>query len=90
MDKTTHNLTQTLQSSYGEAFSQLDNKILQTLTQTDKQIAKLDAALEQELNKSLKTMGEQLAALSEKFVQDYSPLTERLHDLVNLANQKVN
>lgn len=90
MDQTTKNLTQNLQASYGEAFSQLDNKIIQTLTQTDKQIAKLDAALEQELNKSLKTMGEQLAALSEKFVQDYSPLTERLHDLVNLANQKVN
>ena len=90
MDNTTKNLTQTLQSSYGEAFTQLDNKIIKTLTQTDKQIAKLDAALEQELNKSLKTMGEQLAALSEKFVQDYSPLTERLHDLVNLANQKAN
>lgn len=90
MDNTTKNLTETLQSSYGEAFTQLDNKIIKTLTQTDKQIAKLDAALEQELNKSLKTMGEQLAALSEKFVQDYSPLTERLHDLVNLANQKAN
>lgn len=90
MDATTKNLTENLQSSYSEAFGQLDNKILQTLTQTDKQVAKLDAALEQELNKSLKTMGEQLAALSEKFVQDYSPLTERLHDLVNLANQKAN
>ena len=82
------NLTQTLQSSYSDAFAQLDNKIILTLTQTDKQIAKLDASLEQELNKSLKTMGEQLAALSEKFVQDYSPLTERLHELVNLANNK--
>jgi DNA anti-recombination protein RmuC len=88
MDNTTKNLTHTLQTSYSDAFAQLDNKIIQTLTQTDKQIAKLDAGLEQELNKSLKTMGEQLAALSEKFVQDYSPLTERLHDLVNLANQK--
>lgn len=90
MDETTKNLTQTLQSSYSDAFSQLDNKIVQTLTQTDKQIAKLDAALEQELNKSLKTMGEQLAALSEKFVQDYSPLTERLHSLVSIAENKTN
>jgi DNA anti-recombination protein RmuC len=90
MDNTTKNLTQTLQTSYSDAFAQLDNKIILTLTQTDKQIAKLDASLEQELNKSLKTMGEQLAALSEKFVQDYSPLTERLHELVNLANNKEN
>ncbi len=91
MDKTTLQLTQTLQSSYSDAFEQLDNKIIKTLTQTDKQIAKLDAALELELNKSLKTMGEQLAALSEKFVQDYSPLTERLHELVHIAeSNKVN
>ena len=90
MANTTQDLSSQLQEAYTGAFDQLDNKIMQTLTQTDKQISKLDAALEQELNKSLKTMGEQLAALSEKFVQDYSPLTERLHDIVNLAEQKTN
>jgi len=90
MSETTVNLTSQLQTAYSGAFDQLDEKILKTLTQTDKQIAKLDAALEHELNKSLKTMGEQLGALSEKFVQDYSPLTERLHDLVNLAEKRVN
>ena len=90
MASTTHNLSEQLQEAYTGAFSELDNKIMKTLTQTDKQISKLDAALELELNKSLKTMGEQLAALSEKFVQDYSPLTERLHDIVNIAQQKSN
>jgi len=88
MDQTTTNLTQSLEGAYTQAFSELDGKIQATLIQTDKQIAKLDAALEQELNKSLKTMGEQLAALSEKFVQDYSPLTERLQELVSLAQGK--
>ena len=90
MNETTQNLTGQLQGAYGNAFSELDNKMVLILTQTDKQIAKLDAALEHELNKSLKTMGEQLGALSEKFVQDYSPLTERLHDLVSIAENKVN
>jgi uncharacterized membrane-anchored protein YhcB (DUF1043 family) len=90
MNKATHALTTELQGAYSQAFSELDDKIVKTVAQTDKQIAKLDAALEQELNKSLKTMGEQLAALSEKFVQDYSPLTERLHDMVNLAKTKAN
>ncbi|MEY8248314.1 MAG: hypothetical protein RPT11_07995 [Bermanella sp.] len=90
MSATTVNLTSQLQTAYSGAFEMLDEKILKTLTQTDKQIAKLDTALEHELNKSLKTMGEQLAALSEKFVQDYSPLTERLHELVNLADKRVN
>jgi len=87
---TTSSLTETLETAYTQAFDHLDKKILQTLTQTDKQIAKLDSALEQELNKSLKTMGQQLAALSEKFVQDYGPLTERLQSIVKLADQNVN
>ncbi len=82
---TTQVLTKDLQQAYSGAFSELDKKIIQSLTSTDKQIAKLDAALEQELNKSLKTMGQQLAALSEKFVQDYGPLTERLQSLISLA-----
>ncbi len=88
--ETTSHLTQSLQTAYTQAFEQLDKKILQTLTQTDKQIAKLDNALEQELNKSLKTMGQQLAALSEKFVQDYGPLTERLQSIVKLAEDHAN
>jgi len=87
MQTTTEQLTSSLESGYNKAFSALDQKIIQSMTQTDKQLAKLDAALEQELNRSLKTLGEQLGALSEKFVQDYSPLTERLRDVVNIAEQ---
>jgi hypothetical protein len=44
MDNTTKNLTQTLQSSYSDAFAQLDNKIILTITKNDKKIAKLDAS----------------------------------------------
>ena len=77
-----------LQASYSQAFEKLDHQIMQSLIQSDKKIAKLDAALENELNKSLKTLGQQLGALSEKFVQDYGPLTDRLHELVKLAENK--
>jgi hypothetical protein len=88
MTDTTGKLGEQLQHSYLQAFEKLDTQIMQSLTQSDKKIAKLDAALEQELNKSLKTMGQQLGALSEKFVQDYGPLTDRLHELVKLAENK--
>lgn len=88
MSQTTGQLSTQLQQSYSQAFEKLDNQIMQSLTQSDKKIAKLDAALEQELNKSIKTMGQQLGALSEKFVQDYGPLTERLHEIVALAKEK--
>lgn len=88
MSQTTGQLSTQLQQSYSQAFEKLDNQIMQSLTQSDKKIAKLDAALEKELNKSIKTMGQQLGALSEKFVQDYGPLTERLHEIVALAKEK--
>lgn len=88
MSTTTGKLGEQLQQSYSEAFEKLDHQIMQSLIQSDKKIAKLDAALEHELNKSLKTMGQQLGALSEKFVQDYGPLTDRLHELVKLAEKR--
>jgi len=51
--------------------------------------AKLNTSLESELNSSLKTLGGHLAQLSTKFVQDYTPLTTKLQDIVNIA-QKIN
>jgi len=50
-----------------------------------KQIVLLDKALEEELTKSIETLGRQLAALSQKFVQDYTPLTDRLQQLVRAS-----
>ena len=52
---------------------------------TKEQVAVLDAALAEELKKSLESLGRQLAALSEKFVSDYGPLTDKLAQVVNLA-----
>ena len=45
----------------------------------------LEATLEAGLTKSLESLAGKLAALSEKFVDDYSPLTEELYRLVNIA-----
>jgi len=55
------------------------NKNLQENFQT------LEKNLETELEKSLITLGQQLASLSEKFVRDYTPLTERLREVVNIT-----
>lgn len=51
--------------------------------------AKLNTSLETELNNSLQSLGSQLIKLSSKFVQDYTPLTTKLQDIVNIA-QKIN
>jgi DNA anti-recombination protein RmuC len=45
----------------------------------------LDKALQKELNDSLTSLGKQLASLSEKFVEDYLPLTDKLREVVRLA-----
>ena len=51
------------------------------------QVVQLDTSMEDELNKALRAFGLQLTALSEKFVSDYSPLTEKLRDLVEIAQK---
>jgi len=53
----------------------------------ERQVAVLDDSMEEELNKALQSFGMQLTALSEKFVSDYSPLTQKLKDVVKLAEE---
>ncbi len=53
----------------------------------ERQVTVLDESMEEELNKALRTFGMQLTALSEKFVSDYSPLTDKLQRLVSMAEQ---
>lgn len=45
----------------------------------------LEKSLEAALRQSLITLGRQLAELSEKFVEDYGPLTERLRQVIQMA-----
>lgn len=49
------------------------------------QIGSLDNALEAELTKAIESLGSQLTSLSRQFVQDYTPLTDRLRDVVRMA-----
>ena len=49
------------------------------------QIRLLDTALQEELTKALESLGNQLVSLSRQFVNDYSPLTEKLREVVQMA-----
>jgi hypothetical protein len=49
----------------------------------------LDKGLQEELSKSLETLGRQLASLSEKFVADYGPLTDRLREIIRLSEGRL-
>jgi DNA anti-recombination protein RmuC len=48
-------------------------------------IQKLDIELGQELNKALESLGSNLTSLSQHFVNDYKPLTEKLQKIVELS-----
>jgi DNA anti-recombination protein RmuC len=74
-------LAETLKKSQKEVNDEL-SKGLDVVRQS---VITLDKGLQEELTKSLELLGRQLASLSEKFVTDYTPLTERLRDVVQMA-----
>ena len=47
---------------------------------------KFDTEMQREIERTISTMGTALSSLSNKFVQDYNPLTDKLRDLVELAS----
>lgn len=71
------------------------NRNLESMTKENaeritKQVAELDKALGEELTKALRSMSSQLVSLSDRFVRDYSPLTERLREVVQISKQVAN
>jgi hypothetical protein len=67
------------------ANTQINDHMRALADKTSEQFVKLDAALETELSKSISSLGRQLTALSRQFVEDYSPLTDRLRAVVQLG-----
>lgn len=87
--------TVTKQSTTLSESQRILNNNLETMTRENgerivKQVAELDKALGEELTKSLSTLSTQLNSLSRKFVEDYSPLTERLREIVRLSKHADN
>lgn len=89
-------VTETVQGSHGElkqllintvrsANQELNTHVRQMSDQTRQQVLALDKALEKGLNDLLELLGRQLTALSQKFVEDYSPLTDRLRQVVQMS-----
>jgi uncharacterized phage infection (PIP) family protein YhgE len=54
---------------------------------TKNQVNLLDQSLQRELTEAMEIFGKHLAALSEKFASDYMPLTERLREVLEIANK---
>jgi len=75
MNKMMVDMVQTANQDFNTHITTITNK-------TKEQVTVLDVALEQELTKSMTSLAKQLTALSEKFVEDYAPITANLHKLM--------
>ncbi|GAB3450815.1 hypothetical protein [Insolitispirillum peregrinum] len=75
-------IQKTLNEGVTAANEGFNDQVQEMISKTKEQVTNLENALQAELTKSLSTLGSQLTALSKQFVNDYSPLTERLRELV--------
>jgi len=89
ISKTVAEVNQSLAASVTDAHSGLAEHVQAMADKTDAQAQRLDEAMQKELTQALQTFGYQLTALSEKFVNDYMPLTDRLRDILQLAEKQL-
>ncbi len=88
ISETVEQVTTSLAGSVNQAHSGLAEHVEAMTEKTEKQMRLLDQSMEKELTAALQTFGYQLTALSEKFVNDYVPLTDRLRELLLIAEQQ--
>ncbi|WFD09024.1 hypothetical protein [Tepidibacter hydrothermalis] len=95
-EDTTNKIGQRLEITVNDLNSRIEDITINTSEQIKKlveevekvfeqKVDQLDKLLEQELSNSLNSLGTQLATVSEKFVDDYTPLTEKLREVVSIA-----
>lgn len=65
----------------------IDDAWSKTAVTLNEKFAAFDKLMQDEMTRALALMGRQLASVSEKFVSDYTPLTEKLRDLVSVARR---
>lgn len=77
---TARTVAEALQRTTNDEFARIAGSL-------DGQVKQLDDALQKELTNALALLGSQLASLSKKFVEDYTPLTDRLREIVQLTRR---
>lgn len=77
----------TIEVAANEMQSQVNEAWKQTSEAIENRFENLDQQMQQELQRSIEALGRHLASLSEKFVEDYGPLTERLREIVQIGGR---
>jgi DNA repair exonuclease SbcCD ATPase subunit len=85
IDSILTNLRNHIESINAQTGQNIDKMFKESSERIEKQLVSLDSELQNELTKSIESLGSQLTSLSRKFVDDYSPLTDKLRDLVQIS-----
>jgi DNA anti-recombination protein RmuC len=80
--ETSKNLSDNITKILSNMNSQIDSFMKQNAERIAKQVSELDKALQEELTKSLNSLASQLGSLSNKFAQDYTPITIKLKEII--------
>ena len=80
-----HKSMEDQKTALADQSEQLKKTVKESTDRMEQQITVLDTALQNELTKALESLGSQLTSLSEKFVTDYTPLTDQLRKVVQIA-----
>lgn len=99
LDQLTNELSESVKKSIADStrsfeqqrtFLENQSRSIDTIIKTSteriaNQVTQLDESLGDELNKSITTLGNHLATLSEKFADDYMPLTVKLKEILDIC-----
>ena len=78
---------QSFKDSVESVSGRIDSATKQHVERVDASIEEIKDGLEKALTTSLNSLGGQLASLSNKFVEDYTPLTDKLRQVVHIAER---
>mgnify|MGYP003440437447 FL=1 len=91
LEKEVKDLCDILRQYNGNVVDTLNRDLLKSAQDTNTRICEISAKMTDDLNtrvnESLQSLGSALAQISEKFVADYTPLAEKLEEVVLLANK---
>ena len=74
-----------IQNTVQDARRAFEATIAATREALSSQVQTLDREMQEELRRAIEAMGSHLASLSNKFVEDYTPLTDKLREVVEIA-----
>ena len=78
---------ESIDKSLSELQNNLSDGLRKNVDIVKESVLTLDKSLQKELNDSLESLGRQLASLSNRFVEDYGPLTDRLREVVQMSKK---